>query len=525
MIISPSWFFKFSSIAGAWITGLKDKFMSNFIEDIKIEVALSTIHEEQFETESMREVVKKLKAEWSNSPETGSQLAESLMTIIKGQGAKVQLQSMVDMEFGDNTPVSNAMFSQLGWITDITLFSNLLNIIAEIVSVGQIDLLGTELRAYLDYSGLSQITGFGYGMMLSNVVSPLVTQEINQQIRPSLVDPDRALNMLYREIISSETYNKNMSKMGYSDDQISDFKDAYMYYPAPTDFIRFAVREVFNETVVDKWGYDAEFPIGMSDYVAKAGMSMDILKWYWRAHWEVPSPSMGFEMLHRGVMNEEDLEELLRIADYAPGYIPKMIEISYSPYTRVDAKRMYQAGVLDADALVRAYMDIGYTEEMAENLLSWVQIDSMGSEKNLTQAVILNAYKIGLIDRGVCISYITGLGYDGNEAELIVGIEDNKREQKEIEDRLRTLRAQYVRGVVGDYKFLQDCASLGLTESQVQKELIKAQEEKDRKIKLPSKADLDGWVKNGVISKEDYRSRMLLLGYQADDIGLYLLEE
>lgn len=522
MGLVQKWIDAFFDIGQTLQDAAKKYWYRAFIDDMKLEVALSTIHEEEYQTDEVKEIVTRIKEEWSNSPESAAEFAESLMSVVSGQIAKMQLENMVDIDTEVNAPVSKRMFEQLGIITDISLLASTLSIIGEVLSIGQIDMLGQEIRSYLDYSGLSQITGFGYGMMLSNAVSPLMTQEINEQVRPALLDVDRALNMSYRELIDEGTLLINLQKQGYTDLQISQLKEQYMFYPAPTDFIRFAVREVFNESVVTKWGYDAGFPTEMEPHVKKAGMSMDILRWYWRAHWELPSPSMGAEMLHRGELTADELTELLQLADYAPGYIEKMINISYSPYTRVDARRMFEAGVLDEAGLKRAYLDIGYDNEKADNLVEWVKIYVQGSEKELSRSLILNAYEIGLIDRPVTLEYIQGLGYDEAESELIIAIEDNKREQKEIEAALKLLRVQFSKSTISIEQFENKATDLGLSTSKISSELVKAHQDKDKTIVLPSRADLEKWLKGELITELQYTERMKEKGYQDRDIRNYI---
>ena len=309
MTLVQKWIDAFFDIAQSMQRGMKEFWYRAFIDDMKLEVALTSLHEEEYSTPVVKDIVTRIKEDWRNSPETASDLSESIMSIVKGQFAKLQLEGMVDFDVESNAPVSKRMFEQLGIITDISLLASTLSIIGEIASIGQIDMLGQEIRSYLDYSGLSQITGFGYGMMLSNAVSPFIAQEINQQARPGLIDLNTALNLNYRDIMDEPDLLLNLQKQGFTDQQIEQLRAGYMYYPNPTDFIRFAVREVFNEGVVDKWGYDQAFPSEMEPFVAKAGMSMDVLRWYWRAHWELPSPNMGYEMLHRGELSTAELKE------------------------------------------------------------------------------------------------------------------------------------------------------------------------------------------------------------------------
>jgi len=522
MSLVQKWIDAFFDIAQSMQKGMKEFWYKAFIDDMKLEVAINCINEDDYKTDVIKGIVSRIKEEWSNSPESASDLSESIMSIVKGSLAKDQLKSIIDINFEEGAPISKKMFAQLELITETSLLASTLSIIGEIASIGQIDMLGQEIRSYLDYSGLSQITGFGYGMMLSNAVSPFIAQEINLQARPALLDTDRALNFRYREIIDEPDMLLNLQKQGFTDAQIEQLREGYMYYPNPTDFIRFAVREVFNEGVVDKWGYDSAFPSNMETYVKKAGMSMDVLRWYWRAHWELPSPNMGYEMLHRGELSIAELKELLQLADFAPGYIDKMLAISYSPYTRVDARRMFDTGVIDAKGLKQAYLDVGYDEEHADNLVSWSQSDSQAANKNLSQSLILSAYDIGLIDRPAAIEYISGLGYDPDESELIISIEDNQREQKQIEATLKMLRAQFVKSAISSTTFEHEATLLGLSTTKISEELQKAEQEKASKILLPTKADLEKWLKNGFIDEVEFEVRMTEKGYLYYDIQNYI---
>ncbi|GAH93918.1 unnamed protein product, partial [marine sediment metagenome] len=44
-------------------------------------------------------------------------------------------------------------------------------------------------------------------------------------------------------------------------------------------------------------------------------------------HWSLPSPSQGFEMLHRGVIDEAELNMLLRALDIMPFWREKLTKV------------------------------------------------------------------------------------------------------------------------------------------------------------------------------------------------------
>lgn len=226
----------------------------------------------------------------------------------------------------------------------------------------------------------------------------------------------------WRGLIDDKTLNDQLDRLGMNQAHKDVIQGISAFYPAPQDFIRFAVRDTFNDVVVKKYGYDNDYPANIDAYVKKAGMSPEWLKHYWRAHWELPSPTQMYEMLHRGKITMDDARTLLRIADIAPAFIEPMLAISYNPYTRVDVRRMWDSGILSRDQVKRAYMDGGYDDEHAENLTKWTVADGMKEEADLTKAEIKSALAAGEITEADAITAFKRLGYDDQESEIIVAL-------------------------------------------------------------------------------------------------------
>jgi len=189
--------------------------------------------------------------------------------------------------------------------------------------------------------GLNAVVSFMLGvtvypsiMSAANPYWRLLEQETEKTAHSGLLDMNTLIQAWWRGAINEEKVNDTLLKEGFDNEEIKAIKEIMLYYPSPTDFIRFAVRDVFREDIVKRYGYDQEWDkiaSGMKEYVKKAGIDLEVLKWYWRAHWTLPSPQMAFEMLHRGLITQDDIRELLRISDYAPNWIEKLVAISYSP--------------------------------------------------------------------------------------------------------------------------------------------------------------------------------------------------
>ncbi|GAH07016.1 unnamed protein product, partial [marine sediment metagenome] len=72
-----------------------------------------------------------------------------------------------------------------------------------------------------------------------------------------------------------------------------------------------------------------DYPKPLETWAAKKGLSKEWSQRYWAAHWSLPSASQGFEMLHRGIINQSDLNMLLRALDVMPFWREKLTGIAY----------------------------------------------------------------------------------------------------------------------------------------------------------------------------------------------------
>ena len=424
------------------------------VAEAKREVALQSLDEKQFKTPEVKEAVRKLKEAWKHSPEGGGDIAHDLIDIVIGKAALVQLEAVAGVQISPTEATTQRLFDQIALVTDISALASALKIIGSFIPTTNAQYMGIALSDYMGESGITQITGFGYGMLFSNVVSPLLTYELNQKIRPSLMPTGDALRLGYREILTDIQVKETLAKQGFSDPMITAMKAGALYYPQAQDFIRFAVRDTFNPAIVTKYGYDNDFPAAIVPYAMKGGMSEEWLKHFWRSHWELPSSQMGFEMLHRGLITIDELTTLLRIADMAPWWIDKVIGISYSPYTRVDTRRLYVDGMLTRDEVKKNYKDIGYDEAHAEKLTVWtckgVSDTKAVHVKDLTEAAIMKAYRFGQADVPTTTTSLKAMGYDDKEAALLISLDDYAYNDDELNEEYKILKAEYLAGLKND---------------------------------------------------------------------------
>jgi len=347
-----------------------------------------------------------------------------------------------------------------------------------------------------------------------------------------------------RGVFDEKQLDYLLSTHGLSQRDIDYIKEIMWIYPSPTDFIRFAVRDVFTTDQKTKEALSAEFPEDIVDYAKKAGMREDVLKWYWMAHWELPSPTQVYEMLHR--LNPEvlekrgdaykdmglDVEQLktdletvkfyLKQADYDKRWRERLLAISYSPLTRVDLRRIYELGLIDDDELVARLMEVGYTKTDALKLLEFYKSLKVSEEKDLTRSQILELFKIGEITEEECKSMLMEIGYDEVEADFLIAIEKYKENERIVNDLVSVYTTQFVEGLINEDELIQKLDELGLRASRRDKIITDAVRKKNRSIRLPSKEDILKWYRNKQITEEKARELLSRINIPEEFHDLYL---
>lgn len=309
---------------------------------------------------------------------------------------------------------------------------------------------------------------------------------------------------------------KRLKENGYTDERIKEIMETWAVIPGPADLIRMAVREAFSPDQVSALGLDEAFPGELEEWASKVGLADPWPRMYWRAHWELPSASMGFEMLHRGVIDERELAALLKALDYAPTWHEKLKAIAYNVVTRVDARRLYSLGIWSEAELKSAYEKMGYSPEDAESLTEWTKVEYAQNDKEVTRAQIESAFDAGIVDRGEAEGMLEELGYSKERAAWIMDIAEYTGAAKARTALIASVKELYLSGLVDKSEVRERLGEEQIDANYIEKLIGRWETEVWTKRKLPSKSDLDKFLKNGLIAEGEYKGELRRLGYSAE---------
>lgn len=345
----------------------------------------------------------------------------------------------------------------------------------------------------------------------------------------SLLDPASLTDMLRRKVISEGEWSKGLTDLGYDESDVARLARIRDIVPGPSDLVRFAVRDAFPGQVEYEGAGGAAVPGGFVEAGKLVGLTPEWARSYWAAHWELPSVSMALEMYHRGIISLDRLKGLIRQADFAPEWRDEMVEVAFNPLTRVDIRRMYGAGVLNAGGVERAYRDIGYSPERAAQLREFtVKLEAAAgaadtsAQRDLTRADLVGAYADGILTRDAAGKHLRELGYDIAETELILDREDLAIVRSRRKEAKAAIVAQASAGVLTDAQTQDALARAGYTQVEVSAVLVDIDAKRRGHVTLPSKADLAAFVKAKLIDEAEWRDGLSVLGYSSASIDHYV---
>lgn len=325
-----------------------------------------------------------------------------------------------------------------------------------------------------------------------------------------------------RGIIDEDTLYDNLRKNHYTDSDIQNIIQLTEYFPSPSDLIRFAVREVYNEQIAHQYGLFEDRSEKYIAEAAKAGLQEEQAMNYWAAHWELPSITQAFEMFHRRIINQEDLFRLLKALDVMPYWRERLTQMAYSPLTRVDVRRMYGLGVLDREGVYNAYLDHGYSPDNAELMTQFTIKYETNEDYGITRTTVLKSYKKGLISEQEARQYLAQLGYAENTIDLHMQQAEYDMYEEDIDLYVDNLVQLYRLGSLTLSDLQTALNGLDLPSAYVTKVVNKERIATANKVKVPSKADIEQWLTLKVINETEYSNYMKRLGYLETDIAKYL---
>lgn len=353
--------------------------------------------------------------------------------------------------------------------------------------------------------------------------SDTLIEEYEAVLKPRVTIAD-LLTWMYRVGEDEETVKLELAARGYDEDEQDKLIELSKRLPGPGDLVTFALREVWRPEIRPEL-LEPDAPELYYDLMAKQGFSRERAEDYWASHWRLPSASQGFEMFWRlDDFTEDDLKQLLIRLDILKAYQDKLIAIAYRPITRVDVRRMHATGQISDADLPRHYRDIGFSPEYAQMMADFTIAYNAGPEAEYTKTEILKGFRLGMLTAEEAKTLLEDIGKSGGYAEFLLTVEVYKRELELLEQEIDIIKDRYVRWEIDKTTANARLMGLNLKAEHVVRLLEEWGIARRAKITLLTRAQIEEFYKDGVITEEQARAELTKRRYQEYAIDWLILD-
>lgn len=374
---------------------------------------------------------------------------------------------------------------------------------------------------------------------------PMDTLTYGRRTRP---DVFQVISLWMRGWVGDAEKNMRLRELGVLNSQDQHrLQQSQEAWPGISDMIRFLVRDVDDQEIVEQFGMDDDFAKkwgkDLKKFAKGIGLSDDLAKLYWRAHWDLPSPTQLFEMLHRLrpgrftevppelrnvvrdvkdlEVNAEDVKTVLQQNDLLPYWVPRMMALSYHPLNLTDLRRAYNIRSINQDELRNGFLDLGYTKENAEILVKFYTDDRTRRElkKPLprTATDILNSYIRSEIDEVEADTLLFKLEIPQARIKELIRQADIKKQLYERKLLVARVKKQYERAEIGLIEATRELALAGLRPDSIQRIQRSWIAKRSKGPKEASAAQLCKWRGLNLITPQEQLRRLRELGWTEKD--------
>lgn len=266
--------------------------------------------------------------------------------------------------------------------------------------------------------------------------------------------PGQLLDLLNRREIDQTDVERFLRESNLKDKFIPLLLKLRFNLLGASDYIRFAVKDVYTKDNKLAADLQQDFPEQVADKLSRLGYAPEDALGAWMAHWELPSPTQVYEMYHRNLIGEAEVIDYLKQADYSPKWRDNLLKISFNPLTRVDVRRAYKLGVVTLEQVAKTYRDLGYDKANAEILAEFTKQDAdteRVQERELLVGPVktsaLAMYKARRISEDQLRQVLANLKYPKETVDRFIADIEFVREQDHREDIAAALKSAYVKAL------------------------------------------------------------------------------
>lgn len=344
------------------------------------------------------------------------------------------------------------------------------------------------------------------------------------------------VSQLFRKgYLSQDQFDKRMRERGVMRAEDKEaIHNLTVDWPSLSDLTPMLVRDVWDETTIDWTQADAlfndKYAGNAKKYFDAIGVTRDVAKYYWRAHFHLPSYTMATEMIHRYrnldpndplYMDVEKMKKLLIQDDWSPEWIDRMIGISFKTLTRVDTRRSYELRTITDDELKDQLRFIGYDDRAVDLMFKYWkrqrELRDIKAGGYPTVKALVTQYANCEINHDQFTFILRKIAENQDQYDNAIDAAENARTTESNKRTIAGVRWQFTRGLITEGEATAQLASNGIDPTCVPSivKLMKQRQQKQPKQLTAGK--LCDMREYGIISSDEMINALIRTGWSPID--------
>jgi len=347
----------------------------------------------------------------------------------------------------------------------------------------------------------------------------------SQQIWPSFT---QLLELLWRGLITGETFRRWMRRQGFSGDAINVMIQLKDRIPPASDLITMCVREAFTPEVYERVA--PETPPEFIEWMRKQGYSEVWSRRYWVAHYRRMGVEQAWRAFYRGRFTKEELETFLKYADIHPDDRAVLTdpEVMYNLPTIRELGYGYDVGVYDKEKIIEYRRKAGLSPEDAEKAAEALVAYRSEAEREAVRREYMYAYARGEITLEEFRDKLEWLQTSPDKIKWWLEraklykrrITKQPAQNEPLSITRSTVQWLFEHDVWTEEQFRSALKDLGYTDEAIEAYLEQSKRRKEERKAEPkrlSEAKLEDLAFYGIITEAEWRNGLIALGYTETD--------
>jgi hypothetical protein len=358
-----------------------------------------------------------------------------------------------------------------------------------------------------------------------------------QDAQPTISD---AVTLHLRDVIDDEKYKALLRENDVDADKYSEqYLQLRDVWPTGDEAIRWATNGLFDESFTEKYGLLEGADVLQNDdvkkYLKAAGLQDTNAQKRWMETRQLPSIGQILEWLNRlrpgrKTINdplpnvdftEDDAKELLKYKGIPAGFHDKILAMRHKPISFRHIAKSYIFGKMDDEDVIDAYKSMGYSDDVADALGGGLIQDNSHKkaeyEGKVPEKIVRKAYDTSVVDDDKATLLLIDLGYNFDIASQRVQTWSAERQVVETMDLVKVIKRRYMRGDFSESELNQKLIAARVDPTRVTTLVHAWTEQREANTKIPAVQQLCGWFGNGLITAQEYVTRLQNLGWKPED--------